>query len=151
MELEKINGKNCGIYIKLIIGKKENTSYFEAPQENIDYAGIEYIKGRYPIVTTKERDKAFKRLYKNLWIAVTDYQLELMQHCIGIGRSKKPYRNYFFTQEIDINWNELVRKELAIKGTNHPNNDEYVYFRLSQQGLEFILEKSVSYKIYNEL
>ena len=83
---------------------------------------------------------------------VTSYQLELMRHCVGIrGKKKKPFRNYFFTQEIDKDWNELVEKGLAEKGTNHPNNDEYIYFWVSKKGLELILGKSVSDKFYKEL
>jgi hypothetical protein len=74
-----------------------------------------------------------------------------MQHCVGIGRKKKPYRNYFCTQETDKNWNELVEKGLARKGTKHSNDDEFIYFWLSKQGVEFVLGKSVSDKVYYEL
>lgn len=103
------------------------------------------------MINSKLKAETFSRLYKNLWIEITPYQLELMQHCIGIVGKKKPYRNYFFTQETDENWNELVEKGLAEKGTKHPNNDEYIYFWLSRQGVEFVLGKSVSSKIYDEL
>ncbi|MBN7575434.1 hypothetical protein C1H57_08435 [Clostridium sp. 2-1] len=88
---------------------------------------------------------------KNLLEYVTQYQLDIMRHCVGIGRKNKPYRNYFFTQETDKDWNELVQKGLAEKGTNHPNNDECIYFWLSKQGLELILGRSVSDKFYKEL
>lgn len=88
---------------------------------------------------------------KSLLSELNAYQLELMQHCVGIGRKRKPYRNYFFTQETDKDWNELVEKGLAKKGTNHPNNDKYIYFWLSKKGLELILGRSVSDKFYKEL
>lgn len=103
-------------------------------------------KNGYCALYSRENEKG-----KSLLIEVTPYQLELMQHCVGIGRKRKPYRNYFFTQETDKDWNELVEKGLAQKGTNHPNNDEYIYFWLSKQGLEFILGRSVSEKFYKEL
>ncbi|MBD5572167.1 hypothetical protein HYI00_18630, partial [Clostridium botulinum] len=66
MRLEKSNGKHGGYYITLYIGTKENTSFFEAPSESIDHAGIEYIQGRYPMIGTKAKEETFKRLYKNL-------------------------------------------------------------------------------------
>jgi len=102
------------------------------------------------MITTEIKRKQFFALYNNLWIEITDYQKELMQHCIGLGRSKKPYRNYFFTQEDDKDWNELVEKRLAIKGTKHPNGDEFIYFWLTKQGVEFVLEKSISDKVYKD-
>ncbi|OPJ63708.1 hypothetical protein [Clostridium chromiireducens] len=103
-------------------------------------------KNGYCALYSRENEES-----KSLLREVTPYQLELMKHCVGIGRKRKPYRNYFFTQETDKDWNELVEKELAEKGTNNPNKDEYIYFWLSKKGLEFILGRSVSEKFYKEL
>jgi hypothetical protein len=142
---------NGGYHITVEIGGREWSSYWSAPGDSIDHAGLRYITDRYPIIRTEKRASEFKRQYKNLWIEVTPYQLELMQHSIGLGRAKKPYRNYFFTQADDKNWNELVIKELVIKGTNHPNNDEYIYFYLTKLGVEFSIGKKVTDNEYKEL
>lgn len=142
--------------IAVIVGTKGYNSYWSAPpvygvdNHHYDFE-VEYIKNRYPIINTKARAKQFSSLYKNLWIEVTDKKLELMKHCIGLDYKKTPYRNYFCTQEDDKDWNELVEKGLAVKGTKHPNNDEFIYFWLSKQGVEYVLEKSVSDKVYKEL
>ena len=157
MKLLKEKGNGTNTLITVVIGKKQYKSWWTSPPIygidtncRFDF-DMEYLKGRYPIIRTLERAKQFSSLYKNLWIEVTNYQLELMQHCIGVGRKEKPYRNYFFTQETDRNWNELVEKGLAIKGTKKPNNDEFIYFWLSKQGVEFVLGKSVSDKVYKNL
>ncbi|WP_242859897.1 hypothetical protein [Clostridium drakei] len=73
-----------------------------------------------------------------------------MKHCIGLDYKKKPYRNYFCTCPGDKDWNELVDKGLAIKSKKEPNNG-CIYFWLSRQGVEYVLEKSVGEKVYNEL
>jgi len=151
MKVRKEVSPNGGCYILVGIGSREWSSYWSAPSESIDHAGLSYITDRYPIIRTDKRAVEFKRQYKNLWIKVTPYQLELMQHSIGLGHAKKPYRNYFFTQENDEDWNSLVTKELAIKGTKHPNNDEYIYFYLTKLGVEFSTGKNVTDDYYKKL
>jgi hypothetical protein len=148
--------KGSGYIITVLIGNHGQNSYWTSPpmygKDNHHYNfEVEYLRGRYSIINTKNRAEQFSSLYKNLWVEVTPYQSRLIHHCVGIDRNKKPYRNYFFTQETDKDWNELVEKGLAIKGTKHPNNDEFIYFYLSKQGLEFVLGKSVSDKVYKEL
>lgn len=157
MQLFKKKKDNKGYVITVIVGKTGYNSYWSAPpiygvdKHNRYDFDLEYIRNRYPIINTKERAKQFSGLYKNLWIDITDKQLELMKHSLGLTRNKKPYRNYFFTLEDDKDWNELVEKGLAIKGKDHPNDDKYIYFFVSKQGLEFVLGKSVSDKVYNEI
>jgi hypothetical protein len=151
MKLEKRSGKYSGYCIDLIIGGRKYESYWDSPPTSVDHVGLEYANGRYPVIATKKRLREFKDLYKNLWIEVTEYQFKLMQHCIGISKNKRPYRNFFFTQENDTNWNQLAEKGLAIKGIEHPNNDEYIYFWLSKQGVEFVLKKSISDEVYKKL
>lgn len=152
---EKRDGK--GYIITVLVGKGIYNSWWTSPpiygvDTNCRYDfDMEYLRDRYPVINTKKRAEQFSSLYKNIWIEITPYQLDLIQHCVGIGRKKKPYRNYFFTQETDKDWNDLVNKGLAVKGTKHPNNDEHIYFWLSKQGLEYVLGKSVSEKVYKEL
>lgn len=156
MKLSKMK-KDGGYTITVIIASREHESYWTSPQiygvdKNNSYDfPLEYIRERYPIINTKERAATFSRLYKNLWIEVTEEQLSEMQHCIGVSLGKKPYRNRFFTAETDKDWNDLVEKGLAIKGEQHPNDDENIYFWLSQQGVEYVLCKSISDKFYNDL
>ena len=59
---------NGGYYIKVEVGSKVSTSYWSAPGESIDHAGLQYITDRYPMIRTEKRAAEFKRLYKNLWI-----------------------------------------------------------------------------------
>lgn len=152
MKLEKKNGKHSGYYINLIIGENLYESYWEAPPTNVDHVGLEYAKNRYPIITTQKRLNEFKVLYKNLWIEITEEQRRMMEHTVmGSSIKRKAYRNYFFTNENDKNWNELINKGLAIKGKNRPNNDENVYFYLTKQGVEFILNKVVTEDYYIDL
>lgn len=150
MKLKKIS-ESSGFTIVCEIGNHFNKSYWSGPLPNIDHAGIEYIKGRYPIITTEERANTFKRLYKNLWIEVSDYQKELMQNCLGLNNSKKPYRNRCLAEESDKDWNILFEKGLAYKGSVHPNDDKYIFFYLTKQGVEYVLGKSVSSNMYEEL
>lgn len=150
MRLEKINGRHSGYYIILSIGTKENTSFFEAPSKSIDHAGLEYISGRYPMIRTKERSETFKRLYKNLFIETNEYQDKILKHCIGLDYKKKPYRNRYQTQHTDEDWNNLIQKGLAKMSDDIADNG-LTWFWLTQQGVEYVLEKSVSKKVYENL
>lgn len=150
MRLEKSNGKHSGYYITLYVGTKENTSFFEAPSESIDHAGLEYISGRYPMISTKEKSETFKRLYKNLFIETTEYQDRMIKHCIGLDYKKKPYRNRFQTQAEDEDWKDLVQKGLA-KMSNDIGDNGLTWFWLTHQGVEYVLGKSVSKKVYEDL
>ncbi len=146
--------RNRGYIITVFIGTHGQSSYWTSPpihDKKHHYSfDKEYLIGRYPMLNTKAKAETFSRLYKNLWIEVTSYQLDLMKHCIGLDYKKKPYRNYFYTSPDDKDWNELVNKELAIKSKEEANNG-CIYFWLSKQGVEYALEKSVGDKVYNEL
>lgn len=150
MRLEKIKNKNRGYDIYLIIANKAYHSWWSSPPESVDHVDLGYLKNRYPKINTNIRVKTFKELYKNLWKSVTEYQLKLMKHCIGLDYKKKPYRNYFCTCPEDKDWNELVGKGLAIKSSKETNNG-CICFWLSRQGVEFVLGKSISEKVYKEL
>lgn len=151
MELKKVKKENfSGFQIILIIAGTQYYSYWSAPPESVDHVGLEYLRDRYPIINTKERANTFKELYKNLWIDVSERQLKEMKHCIGLDYKKRPYRNYFCTEEDDKYWNELVSKGLAIKGKRIVNAN-CVYFFLTKQGVEYVLGKSVSEKYYKEI
>ncbi|MBX4259774.1 hypothetical protein KTC96_24930 (plasmid) [Clostridium estertheticum] len=152
MKVSKIiSENNGGCFIQVEIGHKGNQSYWSAPSKSVDHADLGYLRDRYCIINTEKRAAEFKRQYKNLWVEITPCQTELMKHAMGLGRSKKPYRNYFFTQESDKDWNELVEKGLAFKSTRHPNNDEFVYFYLTKQGVEIITGKKIRKKEYEDL
>lgn len=151
MRLERYKNRNSGYDIYLIIGNKEYISHWTSPPESVDHVDLGYLKNRYPAINTKDRMEIFKELYKNLWIEITSNQRELMEHCIGVDYKNKPYRNYFFTNYADEEWNDLVNKGLAIKSKEKPNSWGSIYFWLSKQGVEYILGKSISNKVYREL
>lgn len=151
MRLEKVRNRNRGYNIYLIIANREYGSHWTSPPKSVDHADLGYLQDRYPKINTNIRMNQFKELYKNLWIEVTENQKDIMKHCIGLNYKKKPYRNYFFTSYKNEEWNDLVTKGLAIKSTKEPDRYDCVYFWLSKQGVEFILNKSISDKVYNEL
>lgn len=143
--------KGNGVAICLQIGKRLQSSYFSNPSKSIDHADILYIKDRFPIINTRKRIEIFKRLYKNLFINVSEEQFRKMKHAVGLDYKKKPYRNRFFCSALDKTWNDLVEKGLAEKGIHKPNNDEDCYFWLTQQGVEFVLGKSIGDRFYKDL
>ena len=67
MELTK-KFSNGGYNITVKVGDREYSSYWSAPGETIDHAGLKYISDRYPMIRTEKRAAEFKRLYKELWI-----------------------------------------------------------------------------------
>ncbi|AWB17241.1 hypothetical protein [Clostridium botulinum] len=151
MRLEKVENRNRGYDIYLIIANRDYKSWWTSPPKSVDHAGLEYLKDRYPKINTKARMETFKELYKNLWIDITKTQRQNMKHCIGLDYKKKPYRNYYCTSHKDENWNNLVEKGLAVKSSKEPNSYGCTCFWLSKQGVEFILDKSISDKVYEEL
>lgn len=148
--------RDRGYIITVLVGTHGENSHWTSPpiygEDNHHYNfEKEYLIGRYPMINTKAKAETFSRLYKNLWIEVTESQKDIMKHCIGLNYKKKPYRNYFFTNHEDTEWNELVEKGLAIKSSKEPDSHGCIYFWLNKQGVEFILDKSISDKVYNEL
>ncbi|EKX78831.1 hypothetical protein CFSAN001628_016994, partial [Clostridium botulinum CFSAN001628] len=61
-----------------------------------------------------------------------------------------PYRNRYETQSKDEDWNNLVKKGLAKMSDNIADNG-LTWFWLTQQGVEYVLGKSVSQKVYERL
>lgn len=68
MKVSKESGKHSGYFIYVEVGGKIWSSYFEAPSESVDHAGLKYLKERFPIITTEKRAIEFKEQYKKLWI-----------------------------------------------------------------------------------
>jgi hypothetical protein len=147
--------KDRGYIITVVIGSHGQNSYWTSPPiygvDNHHYNfEKEYLIGRYPMINTKVKADIFSRLYKNLWIETSECQKDFMKHCIGLDYKKKPYRNRYETVNTDKDWNELVEKGLAEKSNNIAENG-CVWFWLTHQGVEYILGKSVSQKVYEEL
>lgn len=151
MKLEKVKNRNSGYDIYLTIGGDEHSSYWSAPPTSIDHVDINYLKNRYPKINTILKMETFKELYKNLWIDITEEQLRQMKHSLGLDYEKKPYRNYSFLNHKDKEWNDLVVKGLAAKSRKEPNEWGSIYFWLTKQGVEYIVEKSISDKAYKKL
>lgn len=144
---EKTGEKSHNIYIQ--VGKAVYKSFWSSPPKNSEHVDLEYLKERYPIITTEKRAAEFKRLFKMLWIEVSDEQKRKMRHALGLDNSKRAYRNRYQTSKDDSDWNELLEKGLAAKG----KEGEYglVWFWLTKDGAEFVLGKKISNKVYEEL
>ncbi|MBO1515580.1 hypothetical protein [Metabacillus bambusae] len=67
---------------------------------------------------------------------VTAAQIENMKHALGLPRSKKPYRNRFYTESDDKSWNDLVEKGLAGKRSGW--EEDMSYFYVTEKGLDFL-------------
>lgn len=151
MKIRKEKGENSGFIIYLKIGNSEYKSWWASPPSKIDHVDLEYLRNRYSIITTEKRAVEFKILWKILFVEISERQKEEMKHTLGMDYKKKPYRNYFYCNKDDVNWNDLVEKGLAIKGGSWNNEDENCYFKLSKEGVEFILGKQMKESIYKEL
>lgn len=68
MKVSKESGKHSGYYVCVEIGGRVWKSFFEAPSESVDHAGLKYLQDRFPIVTTEKRATEFKKQYKKLWV-----------------------------------------------------------------------------------
>ncbi|MBU3146611.1 hypothetical protein [Clostridium sp. CF012] len=151
MKVRKKVSPNGGCNISVEIAGREWNSYWSAPGISVDHAGLRYLTDRYPIISTEKRAAEFKRQYKNLWIEVSEEQLKLMHDALGLGYSKKPYRNRFQTHMSDLDWNALVEKGLAIKSENKPNKNGFTWFWCSKVGAEFVTDKKISDEGYKDL
>jgi hypothetical protein len=80
---------------------------------------------------------------------VSGEQLRKMKHALGLGRKKRPYRNYFFVNSPDNDWDDLVNKGFA-KKTEGINEGSIVYY-LTFEAVKLIYGKRMSKKYYDEL
>lgn len=147
VEDKESDSSACTICVK--VGNKTYRSWWSSPPKSINHVHLGYLKDIYSIITTEKRAIEFKRLYKLLWVEVSDKQRSEMSNSLGLLRSKKPYRNRFYTDRNDENWNDLVNKGLAIKGGGWDDNN--CYFHLTKDGVEFILGRNISQTTYDEL
>lgn len=83
-------------------------------------------------------------------INVTEEQLKMMKHMIGLDYKKVPYRNYgYFYQSQDI-LEDLIEKGLA-KRYNDGQNESHIIYYLTRLGVEMAIKKPISYKKYKGL
>ena len=153
MELKKRVCRKGGFHIDCKIGNRTYESYWSGPLPSIDHVGLEYIKGRYPIITTPKRAEEFKGKYKLLFVTVSTEQMNNMRHTIGLDYKKKPFRNRYVTQDNNADWNDLISKGLAEKNNNNDRlyGKGNAFFWLTKQGVEFVTGKEISNKKYNDL
>lgn len=149
MKLRKKENSNGGYNIYCTIGNREIGSWWSGPMSNIDHAGQMYLQGRYPFITTKKRAIEFKRLYKLLWIEITEKQRKEMSNSLGLLHSNKPYRNRFYTDREDKSWNDLVEKGLAEKGSG--GGGDNCFYHLTKEGVEYILGRNIKQSTYDDL
>lgn len=140
--------KDSGYLITVTIAKRSQSSYWTSPPVEILNFDREYLMGRYPMVNTRLKAEAFSRLYRNLWVEVSEEQLRLMKHMLGLNYRKKPYRNYGFFYKEHEELEPLINKRLAGK-VSIPGKG--LNYHLTKQGVEFVLGKSISDYVYKEL
>lgn len=80
---------------------------------------------------------------------VSDNQLRMMKHALGMNYKKKPYRNRFYCSANDKEWNDLVDKGFAVKQGGW--NEEDTYYHLTFEAVKLIYGKRISKKYYDEL
>jgi len=141
--------KSNGMFICCKIGRQTLRSYWTSPPTKL-IADYQYLKGRYGFINTKQRAQRFIELYNVMFWEITDFQMKKMKHAIGLDHSNKPYRNRYFTNKNDKDWNYLVEIGAAVKGKN-VQEDGSVSFRLTKQGVEFALGKRIRSKAYEDL
>jgi hypothetical protein len=85
----------------------------------------------------------------NEQLQVSADQLEEMRHTLGLNYEKKPFRNRFYTEADDSNWNDLVSKGLArkLKGWE----EDMAYFKLTMEGIKIAYGKDVTMEQYKDL
>ncbi|AKO91957.1 hypothetical protein BEH_07500 [Priestia filamentosa] len=81
---------------------------------------------------------------------VSKQQLEEMKHALGMSYKSKPYRNYFHVNEPDDDWEDLVNKGFAKRGTGINKGTSTVYW-LTYAATKLVYGKRISEKYYNEL
>ncbi|TDR54213.1 hypothetical protein [Paenilisteria rocourtiae] len=69
-------------------------------------------------------------------IAVTQQQVDLMKHALGLDNTKRAYRNHFAALIVNTgDWDNLVKKGLAEKGEN---TGRLIYYHVSELGRQFL-------------
>jgi hypothetical protein len=81
---------------------------------------------------------------------VSQEQLKLMKHALGLDWQKKPYRNRYFDNKDNSEWCNLVNKGLACKG-NERAEDSNIMFWLTKEGVEFVLGHKIRQSTYDDL
>lgn len=137
-----------GVKVFVEVGSQRYVSVWENPPLNIDEMDIECLKKRYSILTTENRIEDFKRGYARLFAEPDKNELRVMRHALGLGREKKPYRNYFFCSSDDALWNGILEKGWCTKSEREKGQ---AYFFLNRLGAEIAYGKKMSKKMYEEL
>lgn len=55
-----------GYFITCHIGEEKYISWWKWPPKSVDHAELEYLKNRYPCISTMKRADKFKTLYRTL-------------------------------------------------------------------------------------
>lgn len=75
---------------------------------------------------------------------LTVYEIDLMKHCIGFDDNKvtgikhrvmHSYRNFFY-DDINDEWERI--KESGLASRTNANAEGHVYYRLTQEGFDFL-------------
>lgn len=80
---------------------------------------------------------------------ISNEQLSVMNHALGLNRKKKPNRNYFYCDGNNPVWSDLVDKGFATRSAGWTEGK--AYFRVTFEGAKSIYTKPMSKKYFDEL
>lgn len=81
-------------------------------------------------------------------LKLTDYQLGKLKHAFGLDYSKKPYRNYYYCNTFNDEWEDLCNKGYATRRIYQ--EDEIVYFG-TLKGLREVFRRNASQKYFEAI
>lgn len=71
-------------------------------------------------------------------VQISEEQLRMMKHALGLNKGKEQTRNYFYTSSTHEEWNDLVRRGLAMKRSGW--DDDNSYYFVTEEGKALIIE-----------
>lgn len=80
---------------------------------------------------------------------VTQKQLRIMKHMLGLDYKKKPYRNYYYVYAVEQELEELIK--IGFAESRDASNNGAVIYHLTKKGVEFLIGKEISDRHYEEL
>ncbi|WYU49987.1 hypothetical protein MHH67_11350 [Bacillus sp. FSL K6-0047] len=78
---------------------------------------------------------------------LTEYQKGKLLHAFGLDYSRKPYRNYYYCNKENDEWEDMVAKGYA---TRRNDDSAFVYFG-TLKGLRVVFRKNVTKKYFDSI
>lgn len=78
---------------------------------------------------------------------LTEYQIGNLIHCFGLDYAKKPWRNYYFSNDFNNEWEDMIAKGYAKKDIC----EDGIYYYGTLKGLRKVYRKNVSAKYHEAI